>query len=111
MPELLDEQRKHAYRYLLYRAMPDIRPLAWRSFGWFHLWTWRRQALRMRYAGAIADWLHNLALFSALDFRGFEEERFWQDFQGLLHKFPGFRLENYRSTFEERMARPPVDWA
>ena len=32
----MDDHRKNAYRYLLYWAMLDIRPIAW--LRWFHGW-------------------------------------------------------------------------
>jgi hypothetical protein len=35
----------------------------------------------VQWAGAIADWLHNLAMFSARDFRGFDEQLFWKEFE------------------------------
>ncbi len=72
----MDEQRKNAYRYLLYRAMLDIRPLGWMNWGWVRAWNplyWRRERPRIRYAGAVADWLHNMAAFSSRDFEGFNE--------------------------------------
>ena len=87
----MDEQRQHAYRYLLYWAMLEIRPLGWLCWGWFRGWNpfyWRREGRRIRCAGAIADWLHNLALFSSLNFEGFSEEWFWRDFEW-VRKLPG----------------------
>lgn len=71
----MQEQRKYAYRYLLYRAMLDIRTIQW--LGWRSWRVWippfrRREVRRIQYAGAVADWLHNLAFFSARDFQGFE---------------------------------------
>ena len=80
----VDEQRKKAYRYLLYHAMLDIRSSAWMSTGVFRLlnpFYWRHLLRRARRAGVIADWLHDLALFSVLDFERFSEEWFWKDFQ------------------------------
>lgn len=99
----MDEQRKYAYRYLLYRAMLDIRTIQW--LGWRPWRTWippfqRREIRRVRYAGAVADWLHNLAFFSARDFQGFEEPWFWRDFERICSQFPEFGLESYRQEFE-----------
>jgi hypothetical protein len=59
-------------------------------------------------AGAIAEWLHNLALFSALDFARFDEDRFWRDYQWLLRKHPGTDLERFRDEFERRAAPAEV---
>ena len=51
----MDTHRKNAYRFLLYWAMLDIRPLAWHGYvrGWRKLnpLNWRRQIRAMRIAG------------------------------------------------------------
>lgn len=101
----MDEQRKHAYRWLLYWAMLDLRPLRWAGGGWrqrLNPLCWWSNSRRVRVAGGIAEWLHNLALFSALDFARFDEERFWLDYQWLLDQHPGAGLERYRTEFERR---------
>jgi hypothetical protein len=69
----MDDRRKRAYRHLLYRATLDIRPV---------------------------KWMHNLALFSSLDFQWFSEERFWQDYDGVRSRSPEFGMERYRERFE-----------
>lgn len=101
----MDERRQHAYRWLLYWAMLDIRPLRWDGGGWrqrlnpFGWWSCSRQ---VRCAGALAEWLHNLALYSSVHFAQFDEDKFWRDYQWLLDKNPGCGLERYRSEFERR---------
>lgn len=97
----MDEQRKRAYRYLLYRAMLDIRSIAWlRMSNPLH---WRRELRRVRRKGALADWLHNLALFSSLNFERFDEEWFWQDGRSLMERYPGFDLERYLQDFDRQL--------
>jgi hypothetical protein len=101
----LDAQRKHAYRWLLYAAMLDIRPLHWVERSWWkrlNPFCWRSQSQQVRRAGAIADWLHNLADCSAGSFDGFDEDWFWNAFRRVLEKYPGTCLETYRSEFERR---------
>jgi hypothetical protein len=65
---------------------------------------WRASARRIRRAGAIADWVPNLALFSALDFRHFDEGRFWRDFETLRKRHPEDDLEYYRRVFERALS-------
>ena len=106
----MDEQRKHAYRYLLYWAMLDIRPLAGlgeRWFGWWNPFFWRKEVRRIRCAGAIANWLHNLALYSSVNFDGFNEHWFWRDFLALKKRYPEFGLQRYLSLFEQHLES---DW-
>jgi hypothetical protein len=99
----MEEARKFAYRYLLYQATLGIRPIVWFSPRWFPLWNpirWVVSAREIRRAGAVADWVHNLALFSALDFRRFDEERFWDEYERLRRRHPEYELDSYRSVFE-----------
>jgi hypothetical protein len=103
----MDEQRKQAYRYLLYWAMLDMRPLWWAGRGWrerLNPFCWWNRSRQARCAGAIAEWLHNLALFSVLDFTRFDEDRFWRDCQWIQNQNPGAGLERYRAEFERRAA-------
>jgi len=109
----LTEQQKQVYRYLLYQAMLDIRMLCQsRSAETWNPLQWRSQYRRSRTAGAIADWLHNLAKYSACDFRGFSAEAIWQEYDGLCQRFEQFGpngFHNYRQRYEEQMARLSAD--
>ena len=104
---LMDDHRKNAYRYLLYQAMLEIRPIAW--LRWFHGWRtlnpfhWRWQLRRIRYAGSLADWLHNLASFSSWNFERFDEDWFWRDYEYVTKKYPEFGATRYRELFERRL--------
>jgi hypothetical protein len=100
----MDERRKAAYRKLLYRAMLDIRPIAWMSFS--NPLDWRRGLGKIREAGEIANWLHNLASYSAGDFENFSEEWFWREFDQLLERRSEMRstLSGYKHDFETHVA-------
>jgi hypothetical protein len=106
----VNERRKNAYRYLLYQAMLEIRPIqwvtprGWRAWSLLHL---RRHWRRAEYAGAVADWLHNLAFFAAFDFDRFREDWFWRDFETIRSQFPEFNLERYREHFEKQLTASP----
>ncbi|WP_165222429.1 hypothetical protein [Aquisphaera insulae] len=103
------EDRKYAYRYLLYWATLDVRHVAWFSASWFPFWNpfaWSGSIQRVRRAGEIADWVHNLALFSALDFRSFDEERFWADFDSLQKRHSEIDLGYYNQIFEKALSEP-----
>ena len=100
----MDQHRKYAYRFLLYWAMLDIRPIAWlphKATQWFNPFFWRRHIRRVRALGELSEWLHNMASFSKLDFVGFDEQWFWGDFERLLAKHPEF--QNYRSLFQNAL--------
>ncbi|MFN0056542.1 MAG: hypothetical protein ACKV0T_30720 [Planctomycetales bacterium] len=100
----MDDHRKYAYRYLLYCAMLDIRPLAWLPYKgqWFNPFFWTRHIRRVRALGELADWLHNLAAFSQQDFAGFDERLFWDEFERLRARHPEF--QKYRSEFQNALA-------
>lgn len=109
----MDDDRKYAYRYVIYWAMLDTRGLQWQAIRplrllnpitLYRVW---RHAVR---AGAIAEWLHNAAHFSTFDFEGFREDRFWSEHDRLVKEFgDGW---NYRGVFEARLkdhGRPAGD--
>lgn len=103
----MDSLRKSTYRYLLYRALLDIRRLAWlpaEALQSMNSRDWESDALRIRSAGAIADWLHNLAMFSATDFKGFDESRFWRELQEMDQRHPEYELLRYQGAFEAHLA-------
>lgn len=105
---IMERQTKAAYRQLLYVAMLGIRascPLGSESHNPLE---WRRQYRRSRVVGALADWLHNVAQFSALDFAGFDEQWFWKEHADLCRRFPAERLVRYREIFDEYLAGRPV---
>lgn len=98
----MNHETKTAYRHLLYVAMLAIRTYCQsRGQPSWSLFEWYRQYRRSRIAGAMADWLHNLALYSSQEFKGFDEQLFWKEHAYLCDRFPGKQLERYREIFDE----------
>lgn len=87
----MDNNRMRAYRYLLYHAIIEFRCLG-------------QTPAEMRRVEAIAYWLHNLALYSAHDFDGFQEESFWHYYEMLNEKNPDYHLSNFKKVFETVLA-------
>lgn len=103
--QTLSEHQKGAYRHLLYWAMVDIRNKCQsRGEESNNPLEWRKQYRQSRAAGAIADWLHNLAYIAANNFLGFDEQRFWKEHEGMIRKFPDFGFKQYRSVYESRLS-------
>src|SRR4051794_41913982 len=105
MAAVLAERRKQAYREILYWAILHLRRLAWigpTRFQSWNPWFWRRVFHRIRYCGRVADWLHNLAQFSALDFDNFDEDWFWREWENLAERYPD--LSEFRSHFDRVIA-------
>jgi hypothetical protein len=99
----MEDRRKRAYRYLLYAATLDTRPIEWfwyRGIARLVPFVSRRKVRAVKRAGALADWLHNLALYSALDFEGFDEAWFWRDHDSICSRNPDLAIEGYRRLFE-----------
>jgi len=96
-----DEQEK-AYRHLLYVAMLQIRNRCQSrdNFSRNPL-RWFRQYRDSRVAGAVADWLHNLAQFATHSPLSIDEDTFWKEHTGLCKRFPGEGLEQYREVFDK----------
>jgi hypothetical protein len=107
--ELLSKNEQQAYRKLLYFAMLDIRNLCQpRGSESNNPIVWRRQYRLARVAGALADWLHNLAQIAATDFNAFDSNWFWQEYHGLCRRFdsdigPGKWID-YGKLYEDCLA-------
>ena len=98
----MDQLRQKAYRYLLYQAMLDIRPIAWQRARW-NPFRWRLHTRQVAFAGALADALHNLALFAACNFERFDESHFWRDLDRLAQHWPDRRVNRYHEMFESAL--------
>lgn len=100
----MDDDRKYAYRTLLYLAMNDIRssigPLAVPPDQVVNA-TGHDSAWFIGRATAIANWLENLAGFSAGEFKRFDEDRFWRDYARACERYPD--IEAYRGWFEREL--------
>lgn len=99
----MEDDRKNAYRYLLYWGMLEIRPIAWLNLKWWKPFTLTRELRRVREAGALADALHNLGFYAAYDFQNFDEEWFWDDIESIKSRHPEFNPEKYRNFFQRRL--------
>jgi hypothetical protein len=100
----MNDAKKYAYRYMLYTATLEIRALSGAGFRLsrlIHPLTWRTIFRRIDQSATIADWMHNLALFSSLEFVGFEEDRFWHEYGRILPNYP--ELERYKNRFDKAL--------
>lgn len=98
----MDAAEKYAYRYLIYNGMLRIRPIVGIGRRWWQRWNlayWLRERKRIRGAGEVADWLHNLALFSAIDFADFDEDVFWSGLERLRTLFPNEDIGSFTVNF------------
>ena len=103
----LTEHEKAAYRYLLYQAMLDIRMLCQPRLSWNPL-DWQQQYQSNFIAGRIADCLHNMAMYAAQDFRGFDAVWFWRGYDIIFRKFTDFSNGSwfdYRRRYNDHLAR------
>ena len=116
----MSHHRKLAYNHLLYWAMLEIRGIQWIGYGrwrlrWFWPGFWISEIRRVQYCGALADALHNLAMFSAHDYDGFNEEGFWEWFESLKRYQPE-APRYYRNHFERHLKEledgttPVITW-
>ncbi|QIX61013.1 hypothetical protein HER32_07375 [Hymenobacter sp. BT18] len=65
-------------------------------------WKIRQRRQHVKFVYEVALWLHNLALFSALDFERFDEERFWDDYRQFQRKYPP---EKYPAMFNQTVEK------
>jgi hypothetical protein len=106
-PTALSGAEKSAYRNLLYWAMLDIRMLCQsrgpESCNPLKVW---RQYRESRLAGALADWLHNLAQHAATDFDRFDTEWFWREYSYLCRDYQQVgagKWMDYRKRYEQHV--------
>ena len=101
----MTEERKQLYRELLHRALIDMRASTSEPGHISHLWNLQgpSRAETLQFVNALSDWLHNVALYSAWDFKDFDEERFWQDYQLFRKQFPADKWGLYVEGIIERL--------
>jgi hypothetical protein len=104
--QTMTEAEKKAYRYILYCALLEIRTIAWLGQSWKDRLIpsrWIQNRRRVQMAGSLADWLHNLALFSALDFERFDQTWFWKDYDRIVRRYGKPWPLDYHAFFEDRL--------
>ena len=104
----MDENRKRAYRFILYWATLETRPIRWIGSRWTEIinpFYWVGRYRHVKNLGALSDWLHNLAHFSCYDFQGFDEERFWKELKCFDNSFPSFGFARYKDIFYKELNR------
>ena len=87
-------KRKQLYRELLRWAIIDMRMYSSWAYSNSLLLMLRRQRSHrqiLRFLNAMNDWLHNVALYSVVDFTGFKEDQFWQEYQHFRNHYPAER--------------------
>lgn len=99
----MDKHKQYAYRFILYWAMIDIRSIRFGPCGidWLSLLFWLRYIRSNQELGELAEWLHNMAEFSLRDFIGFDEHRFWEEFERFRVAYPN--RSYYRSLFDNAL--------
>lgn len=106
----MDENKKRAYRFILYWATLYIRTGQNDSFlNVINPIYWLRLKRYLQRTGVIANWLHNLAYYSSFDFEGFDEELFWRDYESFNKRFPKLYLEEFKNVYEQKLQKQPTD--
>jgi len=102
---VMTDERKQLYRELLHRAMIDMRAITSDWGGPLRWWWWQKpgKAKALRFVNDYTDWIHNLALYSAWEFKDFNEEWFWRDYQTFRDKYPSGKLALYGEGIIEQL--------
>lgn len=88
---------------MLYTVFLHLRAGRTETIGWNPL-AWRRATSRLRLNQALADYFHNLALFSVWRFENFDEHKFWQGIERLGRRHGSELVERYRRIFDDYVA-------
>ena len=94
----MNNSDKYAYRRLLYWGMIQIRGAS--GFASANPLKVLEVSRALKRSGAIAHWLHNLAMYSSSDFDGFDEDAFWQDYEYFAFKEGHDKDREVRKLFE-----------
>ena len=98
----MDAYRKNTFRELIYWGLVEIKlATSPRGFTINPVELWQRHKC-IAFAHETAEWLHNLAQFSSLDFERFDESLFWKDYGVFRKKYP---LDEYQSLFDKTLQR------
>jgi hypothetical protein len=89
----LTPSEKYAYRHLLYLVLLEIRSCCWD----------KGSPEETSKCLALADWVHNLAQFSAIEFRGFDPDVFWREHTWFCERHP--ELQIFRDNYNLAVAR------
>ncbi|TGD81286.1 hypothetical protein [Hymenobacter wooponensis] len=97
----MNDNRKNAYRYLLYYFLLTIRttPVATQP-----VWNQQQLLSHSYYAGSVAYLLHTLALAAATDFEHFDENAFWSSLSQFSINNPAINLGDYPTVCTTRLA-------
>jgi hypothetical protein len=97
----MTEEKKGLYRQLLYWAIIDMRMHSASGVGTLRGLLSRRRRTHYiinRFIYGMNNWLHNTALYSTIDFVGFKEELFWEDYRRFRQEFPADRWAGLTET-------------
>ena len=101
----MDEKRKQAYRYLLYKAMVYGKMYN-KGIPSFNPFKMKRQLVYVANVGAFDYWLHNLAYYNYTDeWDKFREDWFWEEYKRWIKINPNLFLKSYKEIFEEELNR------
>lgn len=98
----MTKDKEAIYRRLLYVGILDIRNFSHRAFQetpnpWLPSLT---QAEMITYVAALSDWLHNLAMYSARNFEGWNDEHFAIGYEEFCI---AFNVEKYPALIHDVM--------
>ncbi|QIL75899.1 hypothetical protein [Hymenobacter sp. HDW8] len=97
----MEDNKKKAYRYLLYAFILDLRTIP--VDGTADSLTEEMRIKYISYAGAVAYLLHNFALTASNDFEDFDEQQFWYSIDCFNQKNPAIAASHFKQIFEDRL--------
>ena len=75
------------------------------AFRIYDLRSWLRYYRLAKTISAFARWFQKLAFFSSINFEGFDEAIFWQEYQLLSKKFPDNPFTMTKQFYEHNLQR------
>ena len=101
----MTEDKKFALRNVIERNLNTISACCELSgFRFYSPISWLKHYKELKAAGLFARWLQKLAFYSSVNFEGFDEEIFWQEYELICKKFPNTFVMTKR-FYEQNLQR------
>jgi hypothetical protein len=103
---LLTEDRKFALRAVIEMGLRTVSICCQlEALRLYNIRSWFRYYRLAKVIGTFTRWFQKLTFFSSINFEGFDETVFWEEYQWLCKKFPNNPFIMTRQFYEQNLQR------
>jgi hypothetical protein len=102
----LTEDRKFALRAVIEMGLSTVSICCQlEALRFYNFHSWFKYYRLAKTIGVFTRWLQKLAFFSSIEFEGFDEIAFWQEYQLLCKKFPNNPFVMTKQFYDQALQR------